>query len=176
MNGNVPPGRVSTNRGSRGCAPLGAVLGLSLILLGCQDVRTTGYLSQGPPRHLQFAPPIQYVALPPLPKTSDPQPPMPILNVETEPSQIVGSTPQNPAPREAVGSAPVPNATGTGTNQQPVKVDLTLQSSGLLTPDMLLRFFPTGKPAGFELPVGQAIPFQAPVLLRPPSAATYEVK
>lgn len=57
---------------SRGVA--GAVV--LMLLSGCQRVEITrGYLSKGPPVALRFAAPEPYVVdLPPLPKSSNPQP------------------------------------------------------------------------------------------------------
>jgi hypothetical protein len=162
------------NLGMRVMLTIGGVL--SLALTGCSNVRTKGYLTQGPPRYLIFAPPQpEFVSLPPLPKYSDSQPPAPILAEMGQPQKASAVVQPPDGAREAVGAAPFPQVTGTA-NSQTNKVEFTLQSSGLITPEMLLRLFQGGRTAGFELPLTESVPFQMPTLIRPPSAASYDVK
>lgn len=135
-----------------------------------------GYLPKAGPAGLRFAPPAKPrpAYLPPLPITPDPQPtavsePAPGSAGNSVTTHVTGQT----SPRKAPAATDAVNA-----NQgNRAKTAGSPAESGLVTPQMLLKFFPNGKPAGYEMLLNDPVSFQVPVReTRPSSSASYEVK
>jgi hypothetical protein len=149
---------------------------------GCQQrVHVThGYLSKGPPVALRFAPPEQFaVQLPPLPKSPDPQPSA-LPNIDAEASPAVGAPDQSAASAVSSPKQTVENNGSVANSSEPppmrvrIPVDLT-GVPGQVSPQMLIRFFPDGKPSQIEFFVNPRSGTEIPNDL-PSSSAQYSVK
>lgn len=143
-----------------------------------------GYLSRPQPSGLRFAPPPKppVAYLPPLPITYDPQP---VFSPEfAQPgtefpiqSDVTSSKP-SPAPPASVPITDI-SSIFKGTKQGKIPVDTGNQ--GIVSPQMLVRFFEGGKPMSIEIPIDNLIEgplnFQIPVRQgKTSSSATYELK
>lgn len=121
------------------------LLGLTLFgFVGCaRDVVTRGYLTDGYPVSLRFAPPEpEFPAqLPPLPITLDPQPSgaFEIPPVPSMPEDELSAVPAQPGQQFTA-----PQAADRSQPEMPME-------GGVVLPPMFLRFFPDGRPAGVEL-------------------------
>lgn len=137
-----------------------------------------GYLSKAAPSGLRFAappkPPVAY--LPPLPIPTDPQPvfspefAQPIADVS--PPARTNPTPSPKLPN----SVQWPEIATMFTNKQgqipPTPVDM-----GAVSPQMLVRFFQSGKPADVQMLMADPVSFRVPVKEeKPSSSASYQVK
>ncbi len=139
---------------------------------------TSGYLPKSAPAGLRFAPPPKPRPdyLPPLPITPEPQPtglfdsaPL-TTNVTIVVTNVVAPV---KAPK---GGAMTETARSERKAAKSGKKEMMTAEPGRVSPEMLLRFFPNGKPAGMEMLVNDPVNFQAPIRERPSSSAGYEVK
>ena len=140
---------------------------------------TRGYLSQLPPPGLRFAappkPPVAY--LPPLPITYDPQP---VFSSEFAPP-----TTDLPSPRMAVPASSDPPAlsvpfaalTSNFNTNRTGSIPSGPVDMASVSPQMLVRFFQSGKPRDIELLLTNAVSFRVPVQdEKKSSSASYEVR
>lgn len=135
-----------------------------------------GYLPKAGPAGLRFAPQAKPrpAYLPPLPITPDPQPaaisePTPGSAGNSVTTHVAGQV----SPPKALPATDAVNAS----QGNRAKTAVNPSESGVVTPQMLLKFFPNGKPAGYEMLLNEPVNFQVPVReTRPSSSASYEVK
>ena len=131
-----------------------------------------GYLANAKAGPLRFAPavPPRPADLPPVPVTHDPQPTRPpeFPKVAEGPQTIVTTR------RDETPTAVFPPSESTAPKARSAA---DFGATLFLTPQMLVRFFPNGKPIGAALGTEQTIVFQVPVRPAPESSsATYTVK
>ncbi|MBI2948315.1 MAG: hypothetical protein HYY23_11775 [Verrucomicrobia bacterium] len=139
-----------------------------------------GYLSKASPPGLRFAPPPKppVAYLPPLPITYDPQP---VFSSDFAPPTTdlpVGKGPPPPAlPPSVVGPSVTALVSNFTTNRAQGQIPAAPVDLGSVSPQMLVRFFSTGKPNEVELLLTNAVSFRVPVREeKPSSSASYEVK
>jgi len=146
---------------------------------------TPGYLSKSAPMGLRFAPPPKppVAYLPPLPITYDPQPvftpefaspngelPQPIHTGSTS-NQTAAAVPPSP---EKVLSPLYPTNDGAVKQGQ---FPLTAGDVGIVSPQMLVKFFQQNQPGEVQMLINNPVSFRAPVREeRPSSSASYQVK
>jgi hypothetical protein len=148
-----------------------------------KETTPAGYLSKSSPSGLRFAappkPPVAY--LPPLPITFDPQP---VYTFEfASPMQDLPK-PSNagaPPPKIAVPQVPGPEIVSPlynnpGSRQGGGQIPMTSGEVGIVSPQMLVKFFQVGQPE-VQMLMSNPVSFKAPVREeRPSSSATYEQK
>ena len=140
---------------------------------------TRGYLSQLPPPGLRFAappkPPVAY--LPPLPITYDPQP---VFSSEFAPPTTDLVSPRMALPSSSeppVMNVPFAALTSNFNTNRTGNIPSGPVDVASVSPQMLVRFFQSGKPRDIELLLTNAVSFRVPVQgEKPSSSASYEVK
>ena len=139
-----------------------------------------GYLSKTGPGTLRFAPVAKpgSAPLPPLPITPDPQP-----AAAPQPATVIGGNSTTAAVYVARQPAPVKNgaavadSASSSTNAASQTRSPILPEAGMMNPQMFLRFFPNGKPAGVGVLLNDAVNFEVPIKeTRLSSSASYEVR
>jgi hypothetical protein len=167
--------RHSAQRRSRALRCLGVLAILIGPLQGCLPAgkeRLGGYLTRVPPHELRFGSSPTVASLPPLPIIPDPQPVFDKLERLPEPPEFVkfpGRVSQTESPSPAI-------VINLSTNQQAKASNISIDSS-LVSPQMLIRLFPTtaARTPEIEMLMNESIPFQPPALQRS-SSAQYELK
>jgi hypothetical protein len=138
-----------------------------------------GYLSKAAPSGLRFAPPPKppVAYLPPLPITYDPQP---VFSSDFAPPTdfLAGKSPApSDQPLKVVGPSVTSLVSNFTTSRVQGQIPAAPVDLGSVSPQMLVRFFPSGKPNEVELLLTNAVTFRVPVREdKPSSAASYEVK
>jgi len=138
-----------------------------------------GYLSKAAPSGLRFAPPPKppVAYLPPLPITYDPQP---VFSSDFAPPTTdlpLGKGAPSAPPPTVVGPSVTSLISNFSTNRIQGQIPAAPVDLGSVSPQMLVRFFSTGKPNEVELVLTNAVSFRVPVREdKPSSSASYEVK
>ncbi len=146
---------------------------------GPRPSTSRGYLSQLPPPGLRFAappkPPVAY--LPPLPITYDPQP---VISSEFAPPTTDLISPRTVLPSSSeppVMNVPFAALTSNFNTNRTGNIPSGPVDVASVSPQMLVRFFQSGKPRDIELILTNAVSFRVPVQdYKPSSSASYEVK